>query len=141
MLYVGCNFSSANAQQSEKTKVCVWCASNLSEQPSWGPAGYQYVYYYYLPDIDLYYYVPEHYFVYMKNEVWISSPTLPLRYAAFDFYRMYKVVINAPEPYLRHAEILSAYSSYKGKHHQPVNRDDETYKRAKKAKQTEPVVQ
>ena len=31
---------------------------NIGSQPAWGPAGYDYVEYYYLPDIDVYYYVP-----------------------------------------------------------------------------------
>ncbi len=28
---------------------------NIGSQPAWGPAGYDYVHYYYLPDLDAYY--------------------------------------------------------------------------------------
>ena len=31
---------------------------NIGSQPVWGPIGYDYVEYYYLPDIEVYYYVP-----------------------------------------------------------------------------------
>ena len=39
---------------------------NIGSQPTWGPVGYDYVEYYYLPDIETYYYVPRRQFVYIK---------------------------------------------------------------------------
>ena len=44
---------------------------NLGLQPAGGPAGYQYVDYYYLPDIETYYYVPSKQFIYLNNGKWI----------------------------------------------------------------------
>ena len=112
-------------------RACVFCASNISEQPSWGPSGYDFVYYYYLPEIEVYYYVPDHKFIYQKQGAWIFSSTLPLRYAVFDFYKAYKVVINDPEPYLQHETHKAYYTTFKGRHGQPVNRDAEEYHQAK----------
>ena len=51
---------------------------NIGSQPTWGPVGYDYVDYYYLPDIETYYYVPKHQFVYLSNGKWIFATSLPL---------------------------------------------------------------
>lgn len=128
-------FERADAQ----VRVCVFCATNLSDQPSWGPAGYNFVYYYYLPEIEVYYYVPQHQFTYKKDGYWVTSNTLPLRYAAFNFYKAYKVVMNADgtEPYLDHEVNKVEYASFKNKHDQPVNRDNEDYKRARQKEKPE----
>ena len=63
----------------------------------------------------------------------MASNTLPLRYAAFNFYKAYKVVMNADgtEPYLEHIVNKVEYASFKTKHDQPVNRDSEQYKNAR----------
>ncbi len=73
---------------------------NLGSQPSWGPRGYNYVEYYYLPDIDAYYYVPRHQFIYLNGGQWIFSASLPPRYRYYDLYSGYKVVINQPNAYM-----------------------------------------
>ncbi len=132
-------YSLAFDTSTAQVRICVWCASNLSEQPSWGPAGYDYVYYYYMPEIEVYYYVPDHQFIYKAEGAWIISNTLPLRYAVFNFYKAYKVVMNAGgiEPYLDHNVNKVEYASYKSKHDQPVNRDSEDYKRAKQKEKPE----
>ena len=43
---------------------------NLGSQPVWGPTGYDYVEYYYLPDIEVYYSVPKNRFYYYENNKW-----------------------------------------------------------------------
>ncbi|MBU2045622.1 MAG: hypothetical protein KJ712_02685, partial [Bacteroidetes bacterium] len=63
---------------------------NIGSQPAWGPSGYQHVEYYYLPDIESYYYVPRHQFVYLSNGRWVFSASLPSRYRDYDLYRGYK---------------------------------------------------
>ena len=68
---------------------------NLGSQPLWGPTGYDYVQYYYIPDIDAYYDVANQDYVYYDNGSWITSYSLPYRYANFDLYRAHKVVIRA----------------------------------------------
>ena len=122
LLWVGnMLFSPANAQ----VKLCVWCASNIDEQPDWGPTGYDFVYYYYMPEMEVYYYVPGHRFIYQKKVAWVTSPALPARYVAYELYRVYKVVINTDDtyPYLQHEANRMQYDGLKKRHDQPVIRD------------------
>jgi len=85
--------------------------ANIADQPLWGPVGYDHVEYYYLPDIDTYYYVPEHIYIYVEGSRWISSPFLPQRKGKFDLYDSRKVVINKPKPYLHDQEYKQEYAS------------------------------
>ena len=86
---------------------------NIGNQPAWGPVGYDYVDYYYLPDIEAYYYVPTRQFVYLRNGRWVFSTSLPYRYRDYNLYSGYKVVINEPRPYLNYSTHRSAYSGYR----------------------------
>lgn len=96
---------------------------NIGSQPAWGPTGYDYAEYYYMPDIDCYYYVPERRFIYMDAGRWCSAPALPPRYH-YDLYRGYKVVINEPRPYLRGNVYRNRYAGYRGAWgRQPIIRD------------------
>src|SRR6266576_2862654 len=72
---------------------------NIGAQPQWGPVGYDHVDYYYMPDIDVYYYVPRQQFIYLNGGRWVFAAALPDRYRSYDMYRGYKVVVNDPEPY------------------------------------------
>jgi len=83
---------------------------NIASQPIWGPVGYDHVEYYYLPDIETYYYVPGHKYIYMENGRWITRPYLPQRYNNYDVYNSRKVVINDQKPYLRHQEYRAKYT-------------------------------
>jgi hypothetical protein len=87
---------------------------NIGLQPAWGPTGYQYVDYYYLPDIETYYYVPSKQFIYLNNGKWIYSAGLPSQYRTYNLYNGYKVVVNQPKPYLQHATYKVKYAKYKG---------------------------
>ena len=87
---------------------------NIGSQPTWGPTGYDYVEYYYLPDIETYYYVPKHQFVYLSDGRWIYSTSLPSRYRSYNLYSGYKVVINEPRPYLNYSTHRVTYAKYKG---------------------------
>lgn len=87
---------------------------NLGSQPAWGPAGYDYVEYYYLPDIGAYYYVPTRQFIYLNNGNWVYVNSLPSRYRSYNLYSGYKVVINEPKPYLQHSTYQVRYAKYKG---------------------------
>lgn len=86
---------------------------NVNTQPAWGPQGYDYVDYYYLPDVDVYYYVPQHRFIYFTGGRWIFAASLPPRCASYDLYRGYKVIINEQRPYLRHNVYRVQYAKYK----------------------------
>lgn len=87
---------------------------NISAQPLWGPVGYDYVEYYYLPDLEMYYYVPAHKFVYINGGRWIFASSLPIWYSGYDLYSIHKIVINEPRPY-RHFHLHKAkYAHYRG---------------------------
>lgn len=96
---------------------------NIGSQPLWGPTGYDYVRYYYIPDIDAYYDVSAQQYVYYNNGSWGRYSSLPPRYRNFDLYRAHKVVINDPNPWTYHNSYRNRYSRYRGVHDQVVIRD------------------
>jgi hypothetical protein len=96
---------------------------NVDRQPIWGPTGYDHAEYYYLPDIEVYYNVPQRRFYYNERGRWISSSSLPSRYRGYDLYNSHKVVVNEPTPYRNHESYRAKYSSYKGRHDQQPIRD------------------
>lgn len=96
---------------------------NIGSQPEWGPVGYDYAEYYYFPDIDTYYYVPNHQYVYFNGGQWISAPVLPGRYRNFDVYHSYKVVLNQPQPWRNDAVYRVRYAGYRGRRDQIIIRD------------------
>ncbi len=96
---------------------------NTDRQPVWGPTGYDHVEYYYLPDIDVYYNVPRHRFIYFEEGRWLDRTSLPPRYKNFDLYNSYKVVVNEPSPYRNNATYQTKYRAYVGRHDQQTIRD------------------
>jgi hypothetical protein len=89
---------------------------NIGSQPAWGPTGYDHVEYYYLPDVEAYYYVPKHQFVYQRGGRWVFANDLPARYHDFDLYHSHKVVINDPKPYMHFDEHRKMYDHFRGEH-------------------------
>lgn len=57
--------------------------------------------YYYLPDAEAYYSVPEHVYYYQSEGRWVGSPRLAGRFEGYDYSRMRHYAINEPRPYLR----------------------------------------
>jgi len=104
-------------------QVSLSLSFNLDRQPIWGPTGFDHVEYYYLPDIEVYYNVPQHRFFYYEGGLWIGGSSLPSRYRGYDLYNSYKVVLNERTPYRNHATYREKYSSYKGRHDQQPIRD------------------
>jgi hypothetical protein len=102
---------------------------NIGSQPVWGPVGYDYVDYYYMPDIETYYYVPTRQFIYLSNGKWVFAYGLPPAYRTFNLYSGYKVVINRPRAYVYHSNYKIKYKKYKGNRSQVVIRysDDPRY--------------
>lgn len=88
---------------------------NLGAQPQWGPAGYDRAEYYYLPDIETYYYIPKKQFIYQQNGKWVFVNSLPARYSSYNLYNGYKVVLNRPTPYLQFDDDRVKYVGYKNK--------------------------
>jgi hypothetical protein len=97
---------------------------NINSQPAWGPVGYDYVEYYYLPDIEVYYSVVYQKYIYWNNGRWVWVTVLPSRYSYYNIYNGYKVVINEPNPYHHHHHHKVKYKGYKNYGgHQNVIRD------------------
>ncbi len=86
---------------------------NIGDQPAWGPTGYDRANYYYLPDVDAYYDVPNKVFIYQENNRWVNRTSLPARYRNYDLYSGYKVVVNEPKPYLKANYYRTTYGKYK----------------------------
>lgn len=101
---------------------------NIGRQPLWGPTGYDYAGYYYMPDIDAYYSVANQQFIYMDAGRWIFNASLPGRYRNFDLYNGYKVVINDRDPWLRNDYYRNQYWGYRGRHGQGIIRDSRDYR-------------
>ena len=101
-----------------KSQAQVSVNVNIGAQPAWGPTGYDYVDYYYLPDIESYYYVPKKQFVYLGSGGWVFTTALPPRYSGYDLYHGYKVVIDSPRPYRYFNTHKVKYAKFKGNHGQ-----------------------
>ena len=86
---------------------------NIGEQPAWRAPGYNYVEYYYLPEIEAYYYVPRHQFVYLNNGRWVFSSSLPYRYRTYNLYTANKVVVNRHNAYLSFEQDRTRYGGYR----------------------------
>lgn len=101
---------------------------NISLQPSWGPAGYDYARYYYFPDFNFYYDVNRALFHYQNRGVWVAAATLPIGgiYPS-DLHIYYKVVINKAKPWLKNHRHISLYKKYRGNHSQRILRDVRNY--------------
>ena len=102
--------------------VAVTASVNISAQPPWGPAGYDYAPYYYFPDFNFYYDVDRALFHYYNRGRWIAVRQLPAGYPR-DLYKFYKVVIDVRDPWLHNRRHKNIYRKYRGIHTQPVRRD------------------
>lgn len=98
---------------------------NINSQPSWGPIGYDYVDYYYLPDINVYYIINSHRFVFLDGQRWITAQYLPPRYRHYDLYNMYKVVLvgGSRTPWIHNRAHNREYGRYRNYRGQSVIRD------------------
>jgi hypothetical protein len=47
---------------------------NIGSQPQWGPSGYDYARYYYMPEYDMYYDVQRGYYVYWDYNRMVPTP-------------------------------------------------------------------
>jgi hypothetical protein len=121
-------FNAASAQVRVNVNV------NIGSQPRWGPVGYDYVEYYYLPDIEAYYYVPSHQFIYLSGSHWIHSHSLPPRYRNYNLYTGYKVVVNEPRAYNNFARHRVSYAGYRGNRTQVVINNNYKSSKYKKSK-------
>lgn len=91
---------------------------NIGSQPVWGPTGYDYARFYYLPDLDMYYDVNRREYVYNENNQWLYINHLPGRYRNYDLFKGYKVVFKDDRPFENHAIHLVKYKKFKNNHQQ-----------------------
>jgi hypothetical protein len=78
------------------------------------PAEYGDASYYYLPDVNSYYYVPTHQYVYLSGNNWVWRNTLPVRYNYYNINEGYKVAVYRPRPYRYYSYDRSHYARYRG---------------------------
>ncbi len=112
-----------------QTQAQVSVSINIGNQPAWAPVDDFSAQYYYLPDMDIYYDVPVHQFVYLHNGRWTRSSVLPAAYRHFDLYKVHKVAINRADAYKYHKQDKAQYARFRGKDDQQPIRDshDEKY--------------
>lgn len=132
--------NSASAQVSVNINI------NVNSQPDWGPIGYDYVEFYYFPDINIYYDIMNSMFFYKARNTWVSSRYLPNTYRRYDLYGMYKVVINnQPQPWMYNKTHKKSYSMYKKDRTQTAIRysNDSRYNtsRSNNVRWTQPIAQ
>lgn len=96
---------------------------NIGVQPAWGPVGYNYVSFYYFPDINVYYNVNKGVFHYPHGGRWVSARYLPGAYRNYDLYYLYKVVLTDNNPWRYNRRHMHDYRHYKGNRSQIVIRN------------------
>ena len=101
---------------------------NISAQPLWGPIGYNYVEYYYLPAGDVYFDVLNSNFYYYSEGAWLFASKLPPSYSC-ELYLNYKVVINKPKPWLHHKNYFVKYVDFKSSQNLQSNIKDSNDKK------------
>lgn len=102
---------------------------NIGNQPAWGPVGYDYARYYYLPEYNVYYDVAREQFIYPNRRSWVYGRSLPASYGRVNLYNTYKVVVNRNyEPYRDNSRDIQSYRRYSSSHNQAVIRDSREYK-------------
>jgi len=114
---------SSLAMQTTDAQVRISLGLNIGTQPAWGPVGYDHVEYYYMPDIDAFYYVPRQQYIYMSRGRWVFTTILPPRFSNYDFNTGYKVVVNESQPYYNAQMYRTKYASYRGRHDQEIIRN------------------
>lgn len=84
--------------------------------PQWAPSynNTSNAQYYYLPDIEVYYDIVNHDFVYLENNQWMFSNVLPPSYDWYDLNSCYTVVLDARvhEPWKHFSYYVSHYPRY-----------------------------
>lgn len=84
--------------------------------PNWAPVydDVEEVHYYYLPDIEVYYDVWRHEYVYLNHGNWIYSAHMPAHYSHYNVNDGFVVVLNRKvyEPWRQHRNYASEYPRY-----------------------------
>src|ERR1035437_7525499 len=84
--------------------------------PTWAPVydNVSQVQYYYLPDLEVYYDVWHHEFVYLEDGIWLFAPVLPPRFGNYDLYGGHVVILDyrIHQPWMHHELYSAHYPKY-----------------------------
>jgi len=84
--------------------------------PLWAPPydNVEQVHYYYIPDIEVYYDVWNHEYVYLHDGSWVFTSSYPTYYNQYDINSAFVVVLDSKvaEPWRRHQTYVSHYPRY-----------------------------
>ena len=114
---------------------------NLDRQPAWGPSGYDYAQYYYIPDLNIYYDVMNALFYYLQGGEWVPNRYLPDRYRRYDLYSLYKIVINdVDQPWMSNRMHRRDFREYRNDRTQMPIRFDEDSRYQQSRRNVQPWV-
>jgi len=106
-----------------ETKAQVTVNLNFGTPPVWAPENRVETQYYYLPEIDVYYDVPQSQFIYISNNKWIRSAYLPSRCKNYNLRSgnvVYLTDYRGNSPYTFH-------SKHRIRYYRPEVRQTEVY--------------
>lgn len=83
--------------------------------------------YYYLPEVEAYYSVPNHCYYYNNGSAWVSSVYLPGAYRNYNWRTAVRYEVRSPRPYLHHDIYRSRWGGYTGGRVNWNNRYDRRY--------------
>ena len=87
------------AASSNQSNAQVSLNVNIGSQPAWVPVGYQNIDYYYMPEVQSYYYVSQRQFVYLSGNRLVRSKNLPNHYRGYNLNNSRKIVVYGNSPY------------------------------------------
>jgi len=70
--------------------------------------------YYYLPEVEAYYSVPNHCYYYNNGSAWVSAVYLPGAYRNYNWRTAVRYEVRSPRPYLHHDIYRSRWGGYAG---------------------------
>jgi hypothetical protein len=85
---------------------------NVGTPPVWAPAERVETQYYYLPEIDTYYDVPQRKYIYLSNNGWVRSSSLPARHRNYNLRGgevVYITDYRGNSPYVYHKKHKTKY--------------------------------
>jgi len=113
LILLAVSSAETKAQVSASVSIGIWTP----------PPEYASVNYYYLPDVEAYYYVPTHQYVYLDGPSWVFRPSLPPRYASYNISTGYKVAVNRPRAYRYFSHDRRSYEHFRGRPGGTIVRD------------------
>ncbi|MBS7563142.1 hypothetical protein KHS38_01880 [Mucilaginibacter sp. Bleaf8] len=76
------------------------------------PAAVVYDDFYYMPDVEAYYSVPENVYYYMDGDEWISAPCLPGAYRDYNWRNVRHYEVRAERPFRNHDYYRSRFGGF-----------------------------